>query len=64
LQELKGKAGILGAALSGAGPSVLVFLDPRGSVSRPRKLVAAQITNKGLTAELLQTSITSRGGRS
>src|SRR5215467_12828853 len=27
LQELNGKAGILGAALSGAGPSVLVFLD-------------------------------------
>ncbi len=29
LQELKGKGGILGAVLSGAGPSVLVFLDPR-----------------------------------
>jgi len=64
LQELKGKAGILGAVLSGAGPSVLVFLDPRMSVSRVRKQVATHLANKGLSAELLETSITSRGGRS
>jgi len=64
LQELRAKGGILGAALSGAGPSVLVFLDPRTSLPRARKLVAAHIANRGLTAELLETSITSRGGRS
>ena len=29
LKELTGESGILGAALSGAGPSVLVFLDPK-----------------------------------
>ncbi len=29
LQELSGTPGILGAALSGAGPSVIVFLNPR-----------------------------------
>ena len=63
LQELKGRSGILGAALSGAGPSVLVFLDPRASMRRARKEVAAHIAQKGLTAELLVTSITSRGGR-
>jgi homoserine kinase len=63
LQELKGKGGILGAALSGAGPSVLVFLHPSTSVSRAQKLVADHIQNRGLTAELLQTSITSKGGR-
>jgi homoserine kinase len=63
LQELKGNGGILGAALSGAGPSVLVFLDPRTPVSRARKLVATHIANKGLTGELIETSITSRGGR-
>jgi homoserine kinase len=63
LQELKGKDGILGAALSGAGPSVLVFLDPRTSVSRARKHISSHIANKGLMAELLETSITSRGGR-
>jgi len=34
LQELKGKHGILGAVLSGAGPSVLMFLDPRSDVPR------------------------------
>jgi homoserine kinase len=64
LQELKETDEILGAALSGAGPSVLVFLDPRKPVQKARKLVAAQIAKKGLVAELLQTSITSRGGRS
>ena len=64
LQELKGKGGVLGAVLSGAGPSVLVFLDPRKPVSRARKLVAAHIANRGLSAELLETSITLRGGRS
>jgi len=64
LQELKGQSGILGVALSGAGPSVLVFLDPRTPVSRSRKLVATRIASQGLTAELLQTSITSHGGRS
>jgi homoserine kinase len=63
LQELKGKDGILGAALSGAGPSVLVFLDPRTSVSRARKHISSHIANRGLTAELLETSITSCGGR-
>jgi homoserine kinase len=64
LQELKGKAGILGAVLSGAGPSVLVFLDPRMSASRVNKQVAAHLVNKGISAELLETSITLRGGRS
>jgi homoserine kinase len=63
LEELKGTDGVLGAALSGAGPSVLVFLDPRKSVEKARKAVAAQIDRKGLNAELLQTFITLRGGR-
>jgi len=64
LQELKGKHGILGAALSGAGPSVLVFLDPGGSISRARKAICAQIAQKGLAAELLPTAITLHGGKS
>ena len=63
LQELKGKDGILGAALSGAGPSVLIFLDPRASAQRTRKVVASHLSRKGLTAELLPTSITLRGAR-
>jgi homoserine kinase len=64
LQQLKGGDGILGATLSGAGPSVLIFLDPRANALRVRKLAAAHIARNGLTAELLATSITSRGARS
>jgi len=64
LQELKGKNGILGAALSGAGPSVLIFLDPRASLPKARQCVAAHLSRSGLTAELLPTSITLRGARS
>jgi homoserine kinase len=63
LQELKGKNGILGAVLSGAGPSVLVFLEPGTSMSKARKAVSAQIEQKGLTAELLPTAITLRRKR-
>ncbi|HET6179377.1 MAG TPA: homoserine kinase [Candidatus Sulfotelmatobacter sp.] len=63
VQELKGKQGILGAALSGAGPSVLIFLDPRASLTKTRNLVASHLSQSGLTAELLPTSIASRGAR-
>ncbi len=63
LRELKGQAGVLGAALSGAGPSVLVFLDPRASTLKARKVVSSQIAQKGLTAELVPTAITQRGGK-
>lgn len=64
LQELKGKEGILGAVLSGAGPSVLIFLDPRESLQKARRLVAAHLSQSRLAAELLPTSITLRGARS
>jgi homoserine kinase len=64
LNELKGQHGVLGAALSGAGPSVLVFLDPRASLPKARKRVAAQIAQSGLAAELIPTSISSRGANS
>jgi homoserine kinase len=63
MQELKGQAGILGAALSGAGPSVLVFLDPKSSAAKVRKLAAAHLAKQGLTAELIETFITPRGGK-
>jgi homoserine kinase len=64
LQELKSKDGILGAALSGAGPSVLIFLDPRASLQKVRRLVAAHLSRNRLTAELIPTRITLRGARS
>lgn len=64
LQELKGRDGILGAVLSGAGPSVLMFLNPRAKMARVKSLIAAHLVAKGLRAELLATAITSRGARS
>jgi len=64
LQELKGTGGVLGAALSGAGPSVLVFVDPRATMKKTRGVVAAHLAKRNLPAELLPTSITLRGGRS
>jgi len=63
LEGLTGTPGILGVALSGAGPSVIVFLDPRSAVHRTRKSVAAHLAGSGLRAELLLTSITPRGAR-
>jgi homoserine kinase len=63
LQQLKGKDGVLGAVLSGAGPSVLIFLDPRVSAQKARRAVAVQLKKKNLIAELLSTEITLRGAR-
>jgi homoserine kinase len=64
LQELKRKDGILGVALSGAGPSVLIFLDPHAPAQKVREIVAAHLERNHLAAELLTTSITTRGARS
>jgi homoserine kinase len=64
LQDLKGRDGILGAALSGAGPSVLIFLDPRTPLEKSRRLVAAHLSRNQLAAELIPTAITSRGASS
>jgi homoserine kinase len=61
LKELTGTSGVLGAALSGAGPSVIVFLDPRSSTQKTRSSIAAHLAGRGLRAELLLTSITPRG---
>jgi homoserine kinase len=64
LQQLRGKDGVLGAALSGAGPSVLIFIDPRVSAQKVRRAVANYLSRNKLTAELLSTSITLRGANS
>ncbi len=57
LKELSGSSGILGAALSGAGPSVLMFVDPKHSAAKVRTLCAQHLKKHGLKAELLPTRI-------
>ena len=61
LHELVGGHGIQGVVLSGAGPSVLVFLDPRVPSSRITRTIAAQLKARGLAAELLLTTIAEKG---
>ena len=61
LQEPVGTPGILGVALSGAGPSVLLFLDHKVNVDRARTRVAEHLRARGLAAELIPTAITPRG---
>lgn len=65
IQELAGTSGIVGVALSGAGPSVLVFLDPSGKVSSKRiaAQVAAYLKQRNLQAELLLTAIAEQGAK-
>jgi homoserine kinase len=63
LQELTGSPGILGAVLSGAGPSVLMFLDPTSKTpaNKIAARVAARLQQKNLSAELLLTAIAGKG---
>ena len=62
LQDFPANNGVLGTALSGAGPSVLVFLDPQAREEKTRAKVEAYLRDQGLKAELLLTSIAKRGG--
>ncbi len=57
LQQLQGQSGILGAVLSGAGPSVLLFLQSGSKTREVRRSVASHLANRGLQAELIATSI-------
>lgn len=54
--------GVLGVALSGAGPSVLMFLNPKVSIEKTRARVESRLKNRGLKADLVLTSIAKRGG--
>jgi homoserine kinase len=63
LQKLAGTRGILGVALSGAGPSVLIFMDSKIGAGSVRKRVAAHLVAARLSAELIPTSINPRGAR-
>lgn len=62
LQKLKPESGVLGVALSGAGPSVLMFLDPKKPVAKMQAVVQARLKDARLTADLVLSSIARRGG--
>ncbi len=63
LQELAADpaSGLFGAALSGAGPSVLAFLNPKFPATKTRLRVAAYLKTRGLKAELFLTAIAEKG---
>ncbi|HEY6768643.1 MAG TPA: homoserine kinase [Candidatus Sulfotelmatobacter sp.] len=63
LNKLAGRDGVLGAVLSGAGPSVLVFIDPDARAAKVLQLVARHLNEHKLNAELLLTSIATRGAK-
>jgi homoserine kinase len=62
LQNLPDDAGVLGTALSGAGPSVLMFLDPNARIDKTKTRVESRLRERGLKSELLFTSIARKGG--
>jgi homoserine kinase len=61
LQKLTKTPGILGSVLSGAGPSVLVFLDPKAKTGKVKSQVEAHLRASRLTAELILTGIDLKG---
>lgn len=61
LEELNSSSGVLGVALSGAGPSVLVFLDPRAPRQVAARAIARHLQARNLQAELLLTEIAPEG---
>jgi homoserine kinase len=64
LQKLDRSTGTLGVALSGAGPSVLIFVDLKASISGVKAKVKDHLRAVGLSGELISTAISTRGGSS
>ena len=62
LRAFPRKNGVDGAVLSGAGPSVLIFVDPLARIEKVKSKVEAFLRERGLIAEVLATSIARRGG--
>ena len=63
LQKMATGSGILGSALSGAGPSVLIFVDGGTNMSQLKNRVKAHLAGQGLIAELIPATIENRGAR-
>jgi homoserine kinase len=61
LQKLDRSSGILGVALSGAGPSVLIFLDAKANLRQVKTRIAAHLRSHRLSAELIATQISNAG---
>jgi homoserine kinase len=62
LRDFPKEKGILGSVLSGAGPSVLIFLDANFPTEKTAARVANHLKEKGMKAELVLTSIARKGG--
>jgi len=62
LGELTGQKGIIGVVLSGAGPSVLLVLDPAVPLRQTMQLVAAHVRNHRRQAELIPSGVEKCGG--
>ena len=63
LSAMSGSEGVNGVALSGAGPSVLMFLREDVDRDEVNARVTAYLADKGLTAELRFTTISSVGAK-
>ena len=63
LSALSGAEGINGVALSGAGPSVLMFLQEDVDRDELRTHVSAHLAERGMNAELRFTTISSAGAK-
>jgi homoserine kinase len=62
LRDFPKDKGILGSVLSGAGPSVLMFLDADVATEKTVERVANHLKQKGMKAELVLTSIARKAG--
>lgn len=63
LQSMAGTPGIVGAVLSGAGPSVLMVLDAATPPQTGKDAVAKLLQARGISAELLLTGVAIGGAR-
>jgi homoserine kinase len=61
LQGLPKNVGVVGGVLSGAGPSVLMFVDPKADLGRVKAKVRDYLHAQKLSAELIATRIRNTG---